>query len=196
MPAVNQRIFFDNLAEEWDKIVAHRPDKLEFIAGVLELAPGQRVLDIGCGTGVMIPYLLRAVTPGGGVDALDLSPRMVEVARRKFPETEHPGLRYFVSDIGGFNLGADYDVILCYSSFPHFSEDPGIIAHLARGLRFGGRLVVAHSEARTKINREHEEREGYLPPLEELARAMREAGLHLGMTLDTDEMFLLTGYRH
>lgn len=192
----DQRIFFDNIAEEWDRIVSHRPDKLGFIAGMMELSPGQRVLDVGCGTGVMLPYLLRDLRPGGVVHALDFSPRMIEVARRKYPVDQHPELRYYNDDISRFTFNGEYDAILCYSSFPHFAHHGRIMHKLAAGLKEGGRLIVAHADSRETINQLHGDEEGYLPEMDEIARSMEQAGLHVSVRIDSDEMFLIMGDKY
>src|SRR5215471_14147921 len=49
----------------------------------LRLAPGQRVLEIGCGTGVFLPVLATAVLPGGRVDAIDHSLPFLAEARKR-----------------------------------------------------------------------------------------------------------------
>lgn len=56
----------------------------------LQLQPGEAVLDIGCGTGALLPALVEAVGPQGRVVAMDFSPRMVAIARKrvKWPNVE------------------------------------------------------------------------------------------------------------
>src|SRR5215467_8590051 len=49
----------------------------------LRLVPGQRVLEVGCGTGVFLPVLATAVLPGGRVDAIDHSPPFLAEARER-----------------------------------------------------------------------------------------------------------------
>lgn len=57
------------------------------------VAPGERVLDVGCGTGVMLPLLARAVGPGGVVVGVDFSPGMLDVARRRVSRRRVSGPR-------------------------------------------------------------------------------------------------------
>lgn len=54
----------------------------------LNLLPGDRVLDLCCGTGDLSQELLRAVSPGGSVVGVDFAPLMLEKARAKLPGTE------------------------------------------------------------------------------------------------------------
>src|SRR5438105_5552622 len=81
---------YDRLAPErdrWRRRNAAYYDAIERLARFV-VPPGASVLEIGCGTG----GLLAALRPSDGV-GLDLSPRMVEIARRK-----HPHLRFEVAD--------------------------------------------------------------------------------------------------
>ena len=57
--------FFDRVAEKWDETVQQNPDKLKAIFGYIGLEAGQRVLDVGTGTGILIPYIHRAVGAEG-----------------------------------------------------------------------------------------------------------------------------------
>ena len=50
---------------------------------LLALAPGERVLDVGCGTGVFLPLLAEAVGPSGRVVGLDQAPAFVDQARER-----------------------------------------------------------------------------------------------------------------
>ena len=53
------------------------------VISLLELRPGETVLDVGCGTGLSIPILRQAVGPGGRVVGVDVSPEMLAVARER-----------------------------------------------------------------------------------------------------------------
>lgn len=53
------------------------------IVALIGLRPGDYVLDVACGTGTMATMMAECVGPGGQVVGIDLSPRMIEIARRK-----------------------------------------------------------------------------------------------------------------
>jgi ubiquinone/menaquinone biosynthesis C-methylase UbiE len=74
------------------------------VIGELEVAPGQRVLELGCGTGSMTRELLRA---GAEVVAYDLSEPMIERARARAPDA-----RYVLGDILEAPADASYDRVL------------------------------------------------------------------------------------
>jgi ubiquinone/menaquinone biosynthesis C-methylase UbiE len=201
MPCNSEKsAFFDRLAEDWDESVDHDPGKLERIAGLLGLEPGDTVLDVGCGTGVTVPYLLERVGENGRIVAVDISPKMIEVAKRKFPAEEYPNVRFIVADVNEMRWENGYDAVLCYSCFPHFRDQNATIRHLTEGLKTGGTLAVAHSESRDAINAVHangpeEVRDDYLPPSGEIAKMMADAGLEITETIDGEEMFVVVGQK-
>jgi demethylmenaquinone methyltransferase/2-methoxy-6-polyprenyl-1,4-benzoquinol methylase len=54
-----QKEFFDSHADVWDEINHHDAAKIGYIADLLQLAGNESVLDVGTGTGVMLPYYLE-----------------------------------------------------------------------------------------------------------------------------------------
>ena len=59
-----QKEFFDSQAENWDTHAVHDPAKKAYIVGKLELEDGMSILDVGTGTGTMIPDYLGAMKGG------------------------------------------------------------------------------------------------------------------------------------
>jgi SAM-dependent methyltransferase len=105
-----------------------------FAEDVTGLGP---VLDVGCGPGAVTAHLTGL---GLEVSGVDLSPRMVDHARRL-----HPGLRFAVAsatdlDVGGASLGG----ILGWWSLFHLSRSvlPGVLASFPRALVPGGQLLL------------------------------------------------------
>ncbi|GAG04197.1 unnamed protein product, partial [marine sediment metagenome] len=77
--------YFDNAANTWDEKF-HTPELSSFLEKLVPqfgLKAGQTVLDVGTGTGVLIPYLIRAVGPAGSVTAIDYSEKMVQICKTK-----------------------------------------------------------------------------------------------------------------
>ena len=65
--------------------VAMSPDmaaQRQRMLAVLDLRPGERVLEVGCGNGIMVGEIAGSVAPTGTVTGADISPDMVEMARR------------------------------------------------------------------------------------------------------------------
>jgi ubiquinone/menaquinone biosynthesis C-methylase UbiE len=78
---------FEEVAEDYDQSgVEFFVPIAEGLVDALELAPGERVVDIGCGRGAVTFAAARAVGPTGTVTALDIAPTMVELTRRRAEE--------------------------------------------------------------------------------------------------------------
>lgn len=142
--------FFDMYAADWDAKMV-RDDKI--IGTILDNAgvrAGSRVLDVACGTGVLIPdYLARGVE---SVTAIDISPEMVKIAQGKFNQ---PNVRIMCGDVMAADIGGDYDAIVIYNAFPHFAEPEKLVEILSDKLKKGGRLTVAHGMSRERIDAHH-----------------------------------------
>lgn len=86
--AEDVRQFFDAQSLLWDSLTRRDPELLRSLLAWLPLRPGDAVLDVGTGTGVLLPYI-RERDPQGEIDAVDLSPGMLAVARQKYGDDEH-----------------------------------------------------------------------------------------------------------
>jgi len=189
-----QRDFFNEKAETWDEITFHDPDKLQYITELLGVHSDDRILDVGTGTGIMIPFYERYLVDGRVV-AVDYSEKMIEVARSKYPEKEHPLVSFLVSDVYDLKYDGEFDLVVCYSCFPHFVDQPLAIRILSMALRRGGRLAVAHSDSAQKINGVHmnggvEIENDFLPSMQQLTQMMRESGLIVMFERDDDSYFI------
>jgi 2-polyprenyl-6-hydroxyphenyl methylase/3-demethylubiquinone-9 3-methyltransferase len=130
----------------WDPLGQFRPlhlvnpVRLRFIAERCTIA-GSRVLDVGCGGGLLAEALARA---GARVTAIDLAPGMIEVARLHAAEGSL-AIDYRVA--GAEELAAAepaaFDVVTCMEMLEHVPEPAGMVATLARTLRPGGSLFVS-----------------------------------------------------
>ena len=76
--------FFDRLAPGWDAELVRNEEIIKRILDNAEISEGKTVLDVACGTGVLIPdYLERGVS---SVTGIDISSAMAEIARKKHPQ--------------------------------------------------------------------------------------------------------------
>ena len=189
-----QKSFFNERAGIWDEICIHDQKKVEYIVRKIGVIGDEKVLDVGTGTGVMIPHYVRHLT-GGSVVAVDYSERMIEMARSKFPAKDFPMITYVVSDLYDLRYEEAFDLVVCYSCFPHFVDQPLAIEILSRALKKGGRLVVAHSDSAKKINGVHmsggvEISNDFLPSMGGLRSMMAENHLAVSFEQDDDDYFI------
>ena len=112
-----------------------------FIRKALRLKRGRRVLDAPCGAGRIAVHLVRA---GCIVTGVDLNPRFIERARRRFA-TEGVSGQFAVSDLRQLDYQQEFDAICNWDgSFGYFSdaENADVLRRFAAALKPGGRLVV------------------------------------------------------
>lgn len=96
------------------------------------------VLDVGCGTGAVLE-LLHGEYPEKRLTGLDLTPRMIEVARAKQLEN----VRFIVGDAEALPFESrSFDAVLCSNSFHHYPHPEKFFSEAARVLRPGGRLIL------------------------------------------------------
>jgi demethylmenaquinone methyltransferase/2-methoxy-6-polyprenyl-1,4-benzoquinol methylase len=160
------------------------------------------VLDVGTGTGVLIPVLSR-YTEAKNITAIDFAPAMIARAREKFGGT---GAELITGDIMEYPFNeTSFDAVVCYSVFPHFDNHPAALARLAGFLQPGGLLAVLHSQSRERINGVHIHTQDktvhhdYLPALEVTANLMKSCGLRMETMIDSDELYMACGrksWRH
>lgn len=142
--------FFDNLASGWDADMIRNDEIIGKILDNAGVAAGTEVLDVACGTGVLLPdYLRRGVK---SVTAVDISPEMVKIAQHKFPEEN---VHILCGDVEEIPLKQSFDCIVVYNAFPHFPEPEKLIRRLAELLKPGGRLTIAHGMSRAAIDSHH-----------------------------------------
>lgn len=193
------RDFFDQRAAGWDAMFepALFQRASEIVAG-LKIAPRSKVLDVGCGTGALIPILCEQMQRRGFVAATDLSANMLREAEKKYGGGF---AAFFQSDAAHLPVkNGVFDWILCYSVFPHFLDQAQTVAQLAAALKPGGRLAVFHSKSRHDINAFHRtvggEVGGHELPAEPAMRAiLASAGLEVESLQNSNDRYLALARR-
>jgi demethylmenaquinone methyltransferase/2-methoxy-6-polyprenyl-1,4-benzoquinol methylase len=118
------------------------PDLRARAVGRLGLAPGDRVLEIGCGTGRNFPYLRQAVGSHGMVYGVDLSAGMLAKARQLCERERWTNIAVEQADAADYLAPEPLDAVLfgfSYNTMPHHRV---VLQHALRQLRPGGRVVI------------------------------------------------------
>ena len=183
--------FFDRMAPQWDADLIRHDDVIAKILDGAGVKPGVKVLDVACGTGVLIPdYLERQVARVTGVD---IAPEMIRIASGKFPQ-EH--VRFLCGDVEEMALENLYDVIMVYNAFPHFPEPERLVRVLSGLLAPGGRLTIAHGMSRAAIDNHHKGSASKVSCgliSEHVLAAMMRKYLTLEVKISDDRMYQVTG---
>jgi ubiquinone/menaquinone biosynthesis C-methylase UbiE len=135
--------FKEEAAAEYDRAMSDTSVHfLPFLLRAARLAPGQAVLDVASGTGIAAEAALNIVGPQGSVTAVDISPQMVEQARRRLAgfsnasATVDDGQALTFSD-------TSFDAVLCSLGLMFFPDPSRGLFEFHRVLRSGGRAAVS-----------------------------------------------------
>ena len=133
------------------------PSRHRWLAGLLAAAPGDRVVDLGCGTGGSLVQAAPAV-PGGLLAGLDLSAAALALTAEALGEavaglTPRPAVLCVQADLKAPLplAGGAFDRVLCHNVLEVLPDPDALVAEAIRVLRPGGRLVLAHSDFDTLI---------------------------------------------
>lgn len=110
---------------------------------VARIGPGQRALDVGCGTGALTLAVAERVVPGGAVVGLDPNPDMLAAARRKGARVEWRDGRAEALPFAD----ASFDAVVSQFAMMFFDDRVAALREARRVLRPGGRLALAVCDA-------------------------------------------------
>jgi len=123
------------------ELLPFEPIRSEAIA-MLQLRPGDAVLDVGCGTGLSFAGLLGRVGAGGRVVGIEPSPDMLALARQRIARHGWSGVELVQAGAGEAPLPRQADAALFH--FTHdVLRDPDALDHLLAHLRPGAHVVAA-----------------------------------------------------
>lgn len=189
--------FFDKKAANWEA-TCYPPtvrERLKALVAEFGLSAGARVLDIGTGPGVLLPYIHARIGPDGYVYAFDRSLPMVGQADRK-----RRWLRDLVlqSDVHYIPFRDDgFDPVICFAAFPHFEHPQLALAEMVRVAAPGGEVIIAHLLSRDELAAHHGTHQAVrghgLPTAHGMAALMQAAGLADCQVVDQPGRYLARG---
>ncbi len=192
--------YFDSIAERWDGFcdLDQQDTKLASKLGRLDLDGAATIVDLGCGTGNLSRFLIAHAPDLVTLHAVDFSPGMIDVARRKVKD---PRVTWHTKDVAHLSLrDGSVDLAICFSAWPHFPDPAAVLDEMRRILKPSGRLVVMHLDSKETINAIHTSVGGavgtdLLPPARDLAALMRTRGFEVESAVDTQEEYWVSARR-
>ena len=198
------RTSYDTAAEAYARDVFHELDHKPFDRSVLDQLAADvqgRVADIGCGPGHVARYLYER---GVDVTGIDLSPQMIEVARRLTPEVEFQ--QGNMLDLASFPSGAFAGIVALYSLIHIERPDiPTALSELHRLLAPGGLLLLSFHKGTHTVHADNlwnvpvdldffffepEEMEAFLQQAGFLLDARLERAPYPGVEAETHRVYL------
>src|SRR5262245_27876916 len=147
-PGAGTREYWDRATTRWQGC---EPQLLHALSGVdpalmraLEPRPGQRILDVGCGQGDPAIAFAQLVAPRGSVLGIDISPRMLAIARLRARNRRVTNVRFRTADLLRARLPARrYDGVFSRFGLMFAADIPRALAALRAALKPGGRAAFA-----------------------------------------------------
>lgn len=187
--------FFDTLAPSWDENeIRSTPERVKDILGKLPIAEGMDIIDLGTGTGVLVPYLSETVGQSGHVTAIDLSDGMLSIAQKKFGHL--PNVEFLNLDFEEEQIPGKYDIAFLYSVYPHLHAPADTIEWLFKmNMKPEGMIVIAFPSDENFINNIHHEKKAehdHLPPAHVLAEIIKNWGYKTEVVAENPDEYIVT----
>lgn len=150
---MDQKLFFNARAKNWAHVDDEKRMIMEKVIEMTQVQEGAKVLDVGCGAGVLYPLLMaNSVSYYTG---MDISDQMLE----QFRESADIDEKHLIC--GDFQqrlqLEEPVDLIIIFNSIPHFDDLQAVFRNVKNNLVSQGSFVIAHGRTRAGIKKRHEE---------------------------------------
>ena len=192
------REYFNSKAHGWDtpqdeEIVK----KLKNIFQEFHLHPKGNVLDVGCGTGILIPLFSEVKKEQQNLVELDFSEIMLRENKEKWGHCSPTSLSHVHADahILPFKVES-FQWIICFAVLPHLSDKKKSLQECSRVLASQGNLLVLHLMGSRELNCFHSNvgdviTHDQLQPASDLAGVISQCGLEVKTAIDRDDLYLI-----
>ncbi len=151
-----RQTFFNQAAENWDGNY-YNPKLLAFLKHFVPsfgITAGEHVLDVGTGTGILIPFLIKIVGPKGHITAVDYAQNMIDICKTKYANL--PNISISVANVEKIPFpDASFDAITCFGLFPHLDNKEITLHQFNRVLKTKGKLIIAHALSSEEVKNLH-----------------------------------------
>lgn len=190
--------FFNARAEKWDDIAENNDILIDFIVKYADIKPENKILDIGCGTGILESRILQCNPQK--ILAVDISENMILKAKKKYVGT---GIEFRNADMYSLQE-TGFDKAFIFNAYPHFLKRKALAERVCFCLNTGGRFLIAHDHSRTQVNARHAD---VIPQdknnaciSSELQSAEREASFwkeffYVDTLIDRNDFYLISGIK-
>lgn len=174
-------LFFDKLSESWDeKEMLSTQDKVREIINLSGVSKGMKILDLGTGTGILIPYLIEKIGDEGSIKAVDISSGMLSKAEKKYGHFVN--VDFELKDFENSEIEGKYNLIFLYCVYPHLHEPMNTLRKLMeRNLDADGKIIIAFPTDEHFINNIHKEKKAesdLLPSAHLLVKMLNNRGFN------------------
>ena len=196
-----RRAFFDSIASVWDERfyhIAKDQKNLDHHCALFDIKKGHKILDIGCGTGVMFGRLKRLAGKRGRVIGIDFSSAMIKRAKNKHKKDRK---NFICADAHYLPFeGKTFDRVICFSCFPHFFDKKKAVKEAVRVLKPKGIVIISHLCSSRKVAAIHKcagstVAKDFLPRKSDILYYIKYAGMKLVDFRDQKGLYLVKAQR-
>ncbi len=184
------KVFFNNHAQDW-QVSKQNIRIAEEIIERLHIKPQEKIIDVGCGTGILYDLLTeRDVMYYVGID---ISEEMLKIFRERFPLATLV-CEDFEGEIS--HIQGENDYCILFNVIPHFDNLLSVFKNASKLLKCGGRLVIVHSRTRAGLKAHHKainftsNKEEPIPLDEEFITLCQAAGFQIEALEDQNYFYL------
>ena len=189
----SEQAFFNQLAQRWDDLRCADDNKIAALVAMIGINTGDTVLDVGCGTGILLPFLKKVLGETGNITAIDFAANMITRAAAKHRHLS--GITYVTGDILDYQPPQAFDKIICFNFFPHVKDKTAFLAKMKSMLKTGGILVIMHDLSRQAVNAIHAGnttvQDDRLPPSDIVAQMLQQADFSVLAAVDNNDYYFI-----
>ena len=190
--------FFNQMAANWDGrfYTTEMAERLPKLVSSFRVPKGAKILDVGAGTGGIIPYLLEAIGQEGSLWAIDYAEEMVRIGRMKFQKESR--VIFELASVENLPYKDQFfDHVICFGAFPHFEDKERALEEMGRVLKSGGTLIIAHALSSVALRSHHQNcgpvSKDFLPEEGEMKSLLEKARFRLKRLIDQPNCYLCEG---
>jgi len=189
-----QRISFDKLYQLFEPPLPEGvPERLKKIVANGNIAKGDTVLDVGSGTGILIP-IIKKYKPGS-IYACDLSRRMLGQLKKNYPY-----VKTIMADVRDLKLPkGSIDATFINACYPNIVDKIGAFSNVSRMMKAKGRLVISHPLGKAFISSLKGSMPFTLddfPEKPEASALFKPFGFEIETVIDEPELYILVASKH
>jgi len=181
---MSRKAYFNHAAETWDQkfYTSELETFLMKFVKKFDLKRGQHVLDVGTGTGILIPFLLQIIGESGSIFAIDYAEKMVEKCKLKYSHIKNVEIKLL--DVEKDKLPSEsFDAVTCFGLFPHLEHKEKALKNIYQAMKPEGHLIIAHALSSKEIKTHHQKAASpilsdKLPEKVEMTRLLKSVGFN------------------
>lgn len=142
--------FFNKKAFSWDETTNHNLLLIEQLINKIDFNETDKILDVGCGTGVLEPFLLNK--SNNKITAIDISENMIQIAKSKIEN-----VNFICADFYTFNCSDKFDKIIFFDSYPHLIDKEKLLAMILLHTKIDSEVIIIHDIGKERLKKVHSE---------------------------------------